>query len=203
MAQKILRIISSPRGEASLSAKLGTAIVEKIKAKYPDSIVKERNLAKNPFPHLNEVLVSSFFTPAEKHSQQQSDAIKYSDEAIAEIQEADIIVMDTPMYNFTITSTLKTYLDQIVRSGVTFRVAENGIEGLLKNKKVYLAFSASGVYSEGGAQQPYDFAVPLVKTILGWVGMTDVTVFRIEGLKDPNIGEAIALKNGLESIIIS
>lgn len=203
MAKKILRIISSPRGEASLSIKLGNAIVEKIKAKYPGSVVKERNLAKDIFPHLDEVLINSFFTPTENLSSEQLKAIKHSDEAIAELQEADIIVIDTPMYNFTITSTLKTYLDHIVRRGITFHVTENGIEGLLKNKKVYLAFSASGIYSEGGAEQSYDFAVPLTKAVLGWIGMKDITVFRVEGLRYPGIQEAAALEKGIESIAIS
>lgn len=202
MTKKILRIISSPRGEASLSIKLGNAIVEEIKAKYPDSVVKERNLAKDIFPHLDEVLINSFFTPAENLLPEQLEAIKYSDEAIAELQEADIIVIDTPMYNFTITSTLKTYLDHIVRRGITFHVTENGIEGLLKNKKVYLAFSASGIYSEGGAEQSYDFGVPLMKTVLGWMGMKDITVFRVEGLRYPDVQEAAALQKAIESIAI-
>ena len=198
--KKILHIISSPQGEASVSKKLGNAVIEKIQAKYPGSIVKEQNLVENLFPHLDEVIISSFFTPAEKLSKEQLEATKRSDEAIAELQEADIIVMDAPMYNFTIASTLKTYLDHIVRRGVTFQSTGTGTEGLVKNKKVYLAFSGAGVYSEG-VLQSYDFVIPLLKTVLGWIGITDIRVFRVEGLRYEGIKEK-AFEKGVESILI-
>ncbi|PUZ20902.1 FMN-dependent NADH-azoreductase [Chitinophaga costaii] len=202
MAKKVLRIISSPRGAASLSIQLGNAIVEKIKVAYPASIIKEINLANDPLPHLDGVTISSFFTPAEHLTPEQLAAITYSDKAIAALQEADIIVVDAPMYNFTITSTLKSFLDHIVRRGVTFQATENGIEGLLKNKKVYLAFSASGNYAEGPGQS-LDFVIPLLKSIFGWLGMTDVTVFRAEGFRMSGITEADALQKGIDSIVIA
>ncbi len=104
--KKVLRLISSPRGEASLSIKLGNAIIEKIKEKYSDSIIKQRDLTKNPFPHLDEILINALFTPTDKLSKEQAEAIILSNEAIAELQEADFIVIDTPMYNFSIPSTL-------------------------------------------------------------------------------------------------
>ena len=201
MSKKVLRIISSPRTDTSVSRKLGNAIVEKIKEKYPDSVVKNHDLTKTLFPHLEEVHINTFYTPAENRSPEQEIAIKHSDEAIAEMQEADIIVIDSPMYNFSITSTLKAYLDHIVRAGVTFRVTENGAEGLLKNKKVYLAFSGGSVYSEG-IFQAYDFNVPYLKSLLGFLGMTDVTVFRAEGLNVPNVKET-AFEKGIESIAIA
>lgn len=201
--KKILRLISSPRKEASLSIKLGNAIIEKIKVKYPGSIIKQRDLTKNPFPHIDEVLINAFFTPAEKLSKEQSEAIKLSNEAITELQEANIIVIDTPMYNFSIPSTLKTYLDHVVRRGVTFEGVvvgnETKIEGKLKNKKVYLAFSSSGIYSEGQLQS-YDFSVPLMKAVLGWMGITDITAFRAEGIRF--VGEEAAFKKSIESILI-
>jgi FMN-dependent NADH-azoreductase len=148
------------------------------------------------------VLIGAFFTPAESLTPEQKEALKHSDEVIAELQEADIIVIDTPMYNFTIPSTFKTWLDHIVRRGVTFRVGENGIEGLLKNKKVYLAFSSSGVYSSESMEQSSDFAVPLIKHVFGWMGITDITVFRAEGLRYPHLQET-ALQKGIESILIA
>ena len=201
--KNVLRLISSPRAEASLSRKLGNAVVAKIREKYPDSIVRERDLAKQPFPHMDETLINSFFIPAENHSEAQAEAVKRSDDAIAELQEADIIVIDTPMYNFTIPSTLKAYLDHVVRRGVTFTGTvvgnETKIEGLLKNKKVYLAFSSSGIYTEG-TMQSYDFSVPLLKAVLGWMGMTDITAFRAEGIRFT--GEEAAFQKGIDSIVI-
>src|ERR1700712_2479881 len=123
--KKILHILSSPRGEASVSKKLGNAIIEQIQTKYPGTLVKERDLNTHRFPHLDELQIGSWFTPAESHSPEQATAIRISDEAIAEMQEADTYVIDAPFYNFAIPSTLKAYLDHIARPGITFRY-ENG-----------------------------------------------------------------------------
>ncbi len=199
--KKVLHIISSAQGEASISKKLGNAIIEKIKARYPDSIVKERNLTTNLFPHLDGVQIGSWFTSSKNRSPEQVNAIKISDEAIAELQEADIYVIDAPFYNFAIPSTLKAYIDHIARSGITFRYNENGQpEGLLKNKKVYVAIASGGVYSEG-VLQSFDFVSPYLKFILGFLGITDVTFIRAEGLVIDGIKET-AFEKGVESIVI-
>ena len=198
--KKILHIISSPRGNASFSIKLGNAIVEKIKAVYPGSKVQESNLVKNQFPHLEESHLASFFTPAEKRTPQNLLAIKHSEEAIKEIMDADVIVIGTPLYNFSIHSTLKAWIDHLVRAGITFKVNENGPEGLVKNKKVYLAFSSGWIYSEG-EMKAMDFAIPYLKTILGFLGMTDVTVVRVEGTSIPGVQDT-ALEKALHTIHI-
>ncbi|GAB3506566.1 FMN-dependent NADH-azoreductase [Emticicia fontis] len=199
--KKILHIISSPQGEASVSKKLGNAIIEKIQAKYPDSIIKERNLTTNLFPHLDQMQIGSWFTPATNHSPEQAEAIKVSDEAIAEMQEADIYVIGAPFYNFAIPSTLKAYLDHIVRPGITFRYNEQGRpEGFLKNKKAYIATSSSGVYSAGEFQS-FDFVSPYLKFLLGLLGITDTTFIRAEGLRIEGIKET-AFAKGVESIAI-
>ena len=199
--KKILHIISSPRGEASFSIKLGNAIVEKIKTTYPGSTVKESNLVEKQFPHLEEAHLTSFFTPAENRTPENIAALKHSDEAIEEILQADIIVIGAPMYNFTIHSTLKAWFDHIVRAGVTFKRGQNGAEGLIKGKKVYIAEATGGVYSEGPLQD-HDFIAPLLKTILGLIGMTDVTIFRVEGTGIPDIKDT-ALEKGINSIILN
>lgn len=185
---KVLHIISSPRGEQSLTSKLGTTIIDRIKTNDPGAIVKEHILSKNPYPHLEEVHVAGFFTPEEHRTPEQTAAIKNSDNAIAELQEADIIVIGVPMYNFSITSGLKAYFDHVARARLTFRYTENGYEGLLKGKKAYLAVSSAGVY-ESGKMQPLDFATPYVKHFLSFIGITDVTVFRVEGTAIPGLAE--------------
>ena len=201
--RRVLHIISSPNTERSLSRRLGNSIIEKIYEKYPDSLLKERDLAKSPFPHMTDTLINAFFTPNEERNREQMDAIKISDEAISELMEADIIVFDVPMYNFSIPSTLKAYLDHVVRRNVTFKGVvvgtETVVEGLLKNKKAYLAFSSSGIYSEGSLQEN-DFSIPLMKAVLGWMGISDITAFRAEGISA--FGEQSALKKGIESIVI-
>lgn len=198
--KQILHISSSPRSEASVSKQLGNAVVEKITAKYPGSILKKRDLTNPLFPHLEEAQIHAFFTPAEHRTPEQLKSVVLSDTVITELKEADIIVIEAPLYNFGITSTLKSWLDHIARAGATFRYSENGPEGLIKNKKVYLAFSSGGVYSEG-ERQAYDFVIPYLTQTLGFMGMTDISVVRAEGLAVPGIQET-ALQKGIESISV-
>jgi len=198
--KKILRIISSPRGAASMSIKLGNAIVEKIQAAYPGATVTESNLVKKQFPHLEEAHLNAFFTPAENRSPENKEAIRHSDEAIEELQNADIIVIDVPFYNFGIPSNLKAWIDHIARAGITFKYGENGPEGLITGKKVYLAIASGGIYSDG-PMQAYDFASPYLKSVLGFLGMTDISVVRAEGASIPVVQDT-ALEKGIESISI-
>ena len=197
---KILHLISSPRGEASFSIKLGNALIEKLQGANPDSSVKVHNLAKTPFPHLEEAHLNSFFTPAESRTPDMLEAVKHSDDAIAELQDADTIVIGVPMYNFSIHSTLKAWIDHIARAGFTFRYTENGPEGLVKNKKVYLAIATGGIYSEG-AMKAYDFTEPYLRSVLGFLGMTDITAYRVEGVNMPQYKDT-ALEKAISSIAI-
>jgi len=197
---KILHLISSPRGEASFSIKLGNAIVGKLQAANADSTVNVHSLVKAPFPHLEESHLNSFFTPVESRTSEMLEAVKHSDQAIAELQDADAIVIGVPMYNFSIHSTLKAWIDHIARAGITFRYTENGPEGLVKGKKVYLAISTGGIYSEG-AMKSYDFTEPYLRAVLGFLGMTDITAYRVEGVNMPQYKDN-ALEKGISSIEI-
>ncbi len=198
--KKILHIISSPRGAASMSNKLGNEIIEKIKTEHPGSTVTGVNLAKNYFPHLEEAHIASFFTPVEYFTDENREAMKYSDLAIQQIKDADILVVEAPMYNFGIPSALKTWLDQVVRVNVTFKIGEQGPEGLIQGKKLYIALAAGDIYSSG-LMQNYDFVTPYLRLIFGFIGITDVTVFRIEGTNVPGVQDT-AIEKGLESVVI-
>jgi FMN-dependent NADH-azoreductase len=200
--EKVLHIMSSPRVTDSVSRRLGSAVVGKIREKYPDCIVNEYDLARPKVPHLDEAHINSFFTPAGDRLPGQQLAIKPSDEAIAALEEADIIVIEAPMYNFTITSTLKAYLDQIARAGITFKYVGNGHlpVGLLKNKQAYLAITSGGIYAEGELK-PYDFIEPYLRFLLTLIGITIVGVFRAEG--QAIVGPEKALEKGIESIVIA
>jgi FMN-dependent NADH-azoreductase len=198
--KKILHIISSPRGGASQSIKLGKAIIEKIEVKYPGSTVTEADLIALDFPHLDISHIMSFFTPPENRTPENEAAIKYSDEAIKAIFDADIIVIGAPLYNFAIHSSLKAWIDHVVRRGITFKYGENGPQGLILDKKVYIAMSSGGVYSEG-PMQSFDFVIPYLKTVLGFSGLKDLSVFRIEGTAIPG-NEQAAVEKGLNSIVI-
>jgi FMN-dependent NADH-azoreductase len=196
--KKILSIQSSPRGKASLSIQLADAIISKILAAYPGSAVETIDLVKTSFPHLEEAHLTSFFTPVEKHTLADRVAIKHSDENIHAVKAADILVIGAPMYNFGIHSTLKAWIDHIVRSGLTFSHSEKGFEGLVKGKKVYVALASGGIYSEG-LMKGMDFVEPYLRTILGVIGMTDISFIRVEGLNIPGVREE-ALEKAIASI---
>jgi FMN-dependent NADH-azoreductase len=197
---KILHVISSPRGSESNSIKLGTAIVEKINNSNSDVNVKVKDLTLKPFPHLEEAHLNAFFTLEENYTEADKEAIKLSNEAIAEIFEADILVIGAPMYNFTISSTLKAWIDHIARAGITFKYTEGGPVGLIKGKKVYLAVTTGGIYSSG-EYQSLDFVASYLKVILGFLGVTDITLVRAEGFAISGIAET-ALPLAIANIVI-
>lgn len=198
---QILQIISSARGAESYSRKLGQGITDKLLAAYPGSTVVVRDLAKHPFPHLEETHLQSFFTPAEQRSPEQQAAVRHSDEAIAEVMAADVLVIEAPLYNFGIPSSLKAWVDHIARAGITFRYTATGPEGLIKGKKAYVAMASGGVYSDG-PYKAYDFVAPYLQATLGFLGLTDLTVARVEGTSVPDLKEH-ALQKGLDSVAIA
>ena len=194
--KKILHIVSSPRGGDSYSNRLADAIIENIRSANPGSTVKTVDLSNQHFPHLEEAHLASFFTPADKHSAREREAVRHSEEAIAEIREADILVIGAPMWNFSIPSALKAWIDHVVRAGITFRYDEKGVEGLVKGKKVYIAVSSGGVFSDASMKH-MDFVEPYLRHILGFIGLTDISFFRVEGLSVPGVRET-ALNQSVE-----
>jgi len=198
--KSILHLISSPRGDESFSIKLAHAIIEKLQDKYPDNSVEEQDLLESNVPHLNTAHLRSFFTPAEHMTPEDHDAIQYSDEAISQLMAADIIIIGAPLYNFGVPSTLKAWIDHIARAGKTFSYSAAGAEGLVKGKKVYIAMSAGAVYSEGDWQS-YDFVSPYLRAMLGFLGMTDLEIIRVEGVNIPGLKEH-ALKKAIANINI-
>jgi FMN-dependent NADH-azoreductase len=197
--KKILNIVTSVKGKDSFTIKLSTAIIEKLKADYPGSTVLTHDLAKNPFPNFEETLLGGFYTPEGSRTKEQQEAVKHSDQAIHEVMDADILIIGVPMYNFSIPSTLKAWIDHIARTGVTFKYTEKGIEGLIKGKQVILAIASGSVYSEG-PMKAYDFTENYLRAIFGFLGMTEVSVFRAEGtampeLKDKAVAKALEQLN--------
>jgi FMN-dependent NADH-azoreductase len=198
--KKILHIISSPKGENSYSIKLGNAIVEKITAANPGSTVKINDLTKHPYPHLEEATLNAFFTPSAELTSEHKLALENSDKAIAEIMDADVIVIGAPVWNFGVPSSLKAWVDHISRSGITFTYSENGPKGLVTDKTIYIAMASGGVFSDGPFQS-MDFVSTYLKSVLSFLGMTNLSVFRIEGSAYPGQSEN-ALKKGLDSLQI-
>lgn len=198
--KRILHLISSIQGNESYSYKLSNAIVNKVIEKYPGSTVEEVNLNDQEIPHLNPVILQSMFTPGDQLTDEGRASIRYSDEAVKQLMASDIIVIGAPLYNLTIPTTLRAWGDHITRAGITFGYSENGPVGMVTGKKVYVAMSSGGIYSEGPSKGN-DFVAPYLKAFLGLLGMTDVTVFRAEGVKLPGVKEH-ALEKGIASIYI-
>ncbi len=178
---KVLHINSSVRNSGSLSRQLGVEFVAKWRAANPADTIVERDLAANPVPHLTEQMLDAFFTPAEQRNADQALVVKTSDKLVDELLAADVVLIGAPMYNLSVTSGLKAWIDHVARAGRTFKYGANGPEGLITGKKVYVITATGGVYSEGPATG-YDFLSTYLRGALGLMGMTDVTFIRAEGI---------------------
>lgn len=181
----ILNIKTSIVGESSISSQLSQTVINQLLEKNPDSKVVVRDLATNPIPHLEIHHFSASRIPDEEKNDEQKEASKYSDEALREVQGADIIVIGIPLYNFSFPSTLKSWIDSISVAGKTFSYADGTPKGLLENKKVYLNFAAGGVYENGLIENMETY----LKTLLGFIGITDVEVFKSQGTMVPHLKE--------------
>jgi FMN-dependent NADH-azoreductase len=177
----VLHIDSSVRSTGSLTRQLGGEYIAKLKAADSGTTVVTRDLAANPLPHLTEQVIGAYFTPAEQRNAEQAAAIKTSDALVDELLAADTIVIGAPMYNFSVTSGLKAWIDHIARAGRTFQYGANGIQGLVTGKKVVVFVASGGVYSEGPAAA-YDHITTYLRAVLGFLGLTDVTFIVAEGV---------------------
>ena len=175
---KILQINASARSTGANSTRLADAITARLQAQNPQAVVELRDLASNPHPVLDEAALGALFTPAEQRTAEQAARVALDDALIAQVQAVDVIVLGVPMYNFGVPVQLKTWIDAIARAGVTFRYTENGPQGLLKGKKVYVALARGGLYRD----TPKDSQVPYLKSVLAFLGMTDVEFVYAEGL---------------------
>lgn len=199
--KNILHVKSSLQGQASHSIRLGNAIIEKIHERYPGSRVEELDLVESDMSHLTPAALQSFFMAQEDLSDEQRASLRLSDELVRQLFAADILVIGAPLINFTIPSQLKAWVDFITRPGVTFSYGDQGPIGKVTGKKIYIAMSSGGVYSEGPGKAN-DFVAPYLKAFLGFLGMSDVTVVRAEGLKVPGIQEH-AMDKAIASIDIA
>ncbi|RIX46205.1 MAG: FMN-dependent NADH-azoreductase [Rhodocyclales bacterium GT-UBC] len=174
----ILQINASARSQGSNSTRLADAISQRLLAANPGAKLELRDLASQPHPVLDEPSLGALFTPAEQRTPEQAARVALDDALIAQVQASDAIVLGVPMYNFGVPVQLKTWIDAIARAGVTFRYTANGPEGLLKGKKVYIALARGGLYRD----TPADSQVPYLKSVLAFLGMTDVSFVYAEGL---------------------
>ncbi len=187
----ILQINASARQGAN-STRVADAIVTRLESIHPDARIVLRDLTQNPHPILDGAALGALFTPADQRTPEQSARVALDDALIAEVQAADVLVLGVPMYNFGISVQLKSWIDALARAGATFRYTENGPEGLLKGKKVYIGLARGGRYRD----TPLDTQVPYLKTVLGFLGMTDLNFVYAEGL---NMGDESARQGFAEA----
>ncbi|MFI2809957.1 FMN-dependent NADH-azoreductase [Microbulbifer sp. YPW16] len=173
---RLLKIKASLFNNDGQSSQLVDAYADKWLQEHSGATVTERNLADEPVPHLDQARFGAFTTAPEERNDAQSDVAAYSDQLIGEVQEADILVLGVPMYNFSVPSTLSAYFDHIARAGITFRYTANGPEGLLKGKKAVVFITRGGVYGQDHAQTAY------LRQFLGFIGIEDVEFVHAEGL---------------------
>lgn len=174
---KILQINASARSAGAASTRVADAIVAHLAAKNPGAAIERRDLASHPHPVLDESALGALFTPVDQRSAEQAARVALDDALIAQVQAADVIVLGVPMYNFGVSVQFKGWIDAIARAGVTFRYTEQGPIGLLTGKKVYAALAFGGIHRGG----PTDTITPYVRTVLGFLGMTDVEFVYMEG----------------------
>jgi FMN-dependent NADH-azoreductase len=169
----LLHLNTSPLA-TSVSRELTREFVSNWKASHPSGKVIDRDLAANPPKPLDQAWIFATFTPEEARQPEQKDLIAYSDEAIAELEQADEYVIGVAMHNFSIPSVLKLWIDQVVRRGRTFSYGAEGPKGLLSGKKATVLVATGGVYDAGTPYAAFNFIEPYLRTVLGFVGITDV-----------------------------
>jgi len=175
----ILIVDSAATGEASVTRRLTSELEAILSARGPVRIV-HRDVGTHPIPHLTAETTPAI-RGAGADTEAARNALALSDALIAELKAADVVVIGAPMYNFGIPSTLKAWFDHVLRAGITFRYSEAGPEGLLKGRKAIVVESRAGLYSEGPAAA-MDSQEPHLRTLLGFMGLDDMTFVRVEKL---------------------
>ncbi len=194
---KTLVLLSSILGDASLSGGLARHAIDDIRASEPDAQIVVRDLAAQPIPYFDGSTAGALFTPAEQRTPAQQALVDLSDTLVQELFDAERIVFAVPVYNFGIPAQLKSYLDYVARAGITFRYTAQGTsEGLITGKQVIVLVSRGGV-AEG---TPVDSITPYLQTMLGFLGMNDVTVIAAEGVKMGKDGLDRALSSARQRI---
>jgi FMN-dependent NADH-azoreductase len=197
MAATILKLDTSGRAHGSASRAIVDHLVHQLMQKSPGATVVGRDIARG-LPLVDDDWIAAAYADPSTRTTAQRAALGLSDELVAELQAADIIVIGLPMYNFTVPASFKAWIDQVCRARVTFRFSETGIEGLLKGKKAYVVVATGGVPLDA----PVDFLTPYVRHILGFVGISDVTVIDAGRLNFEGDSKISKAKSDVEKLAV-
>jgi FMN-dependent NADH-azoreductase len=173
----LLHIDSSASTRTSTSRRLTAQFVSQWQSAHPEGVVTYRDLAAHPLPHVDEATVDAIFTPPQYRTDTHRQNIALSEELITELEAADTIVLGVPMYNLNIPSTLKAWIDRVVIFGRTF----DGVSpGLFAGRRLIVITARGGAYGPGTPRELCDFQEPYLRTILGFVGLTDIAFVHAE-----------------------
>lgn len=179
--RQILCLTSSPRRDTSYSNLVAARVLKELRIVHPDAAVTIRDLAGNPLPHIDEDFVTATRSVAGPRTRRQQALIEQSDILVDELLAADTIVIAAAMVNFGVPSTLKAWIDYVVRPGRTFRYTEHGSKGLLGGRRAILVMARGGVYS-GGPLRGSEHDESYLRTVLNFLGITDIQTILIEGV---------------------
>lgn len=183
---KLLVVETSPRGDYSISRNMTRRFVGDWRAAHPDGEVVDRDLMETDLQFVTAPWLQAYFTPVEQHSPEMQQALRLSDELVAEMLAADHIVIATPVYNYNVPAALKAWVDHIVRKGITLGVDGSG---LVTGKKATVLLASGGVYTEGSPIRDRDIATHYLRLILRVIGITDVTFVAGGNAKSVDMGE--------------
>jgi FMN-dependent NADH-azoreductase len=184
----LLHIDSSPLGGNSISRHLSSEFVENWKRANHDGTVITRDLAAGGLPAINAEWISAAYTPAASRTPAQREILVLSDTLIAELRSADEYVFGVPMHNFSVPSVLKLWIDLIVRAGETFSYIDGAPSGLLRNKKAAFVVASGGAYGAGSAMVSFNFVDPYLRTMFGFIGVTDTSFIDAGGVAALMVG---------------
>src|SRR5277367_501315 len=187
----LLHIDSSPRYGLSVSRELTAAFVTQWTASHPDGRVRviERDLNATAIPPINAEWVGAAYTPEQARTPQQKELLSLSNSLIAELEQADEYVIGVPMHNFGVPSVLKLWIDQIARVGKTFSYGEKGPKGLLTAKKATFIIATGGIYDAQTQMASFNFVEPYLRSVFGFLGVTDTTFLTAGGTAALNQGK--------------
>jgi|TARA_B110001454_G_scaffold507_1_gene376 FMN-dependent NADH-azoreductase len=183
---KIVHIDSSIAGREATSSILAKSVVDQL-VQNKEAQIHYRDLNQENLGHLSNEIFTGFQLEAEQRNTVQQTAVKRSDGYITELQDADALVLGVPMYNFSVPSPLKAWIDHVARAGVSFRYGENGPEGLLNVKKAYVVATRGGQY----ANSDFDHQTPWLEQVLKFVGIQEVEFIYAEGQAGANAEQAV------------
>ena len=206
----VLRIDSSASGESSVSRNLTGALTQAILEANPAASVVSRDLAASPIGHFGANALRAL-RPKAGDDTPRTDAVQeeaaLAEAVVTEFLDADVVVVGAPMYNFSIPTQLKAWIDRLAQGGRTFRYTANGPEGLAGGKRLVIVSSRGGMYAGQAFEAAMDHQESYLRTVFGFFGITDVTVLRAEGvdtgaeIRAQAIGQALGATTGLAELL--